>query len=167
MARDLKYVVKYKRHREQKTNYKKRLELLKSNEYRLVVRRGNKNIVAQIVRYTPKGDLIISSFSSVNLNKMGWKGHGGNTPSAYLVGYALGKKSKGSVKKVILDIGLHKIVKGSSLFACMKGVSDAGIMIKYDEKILPSEERMIGKHISESYPKMVEDMKTKIEEEFK
>lgn len=167
MAKSLRYTVKYRRHRKQRTNYRKRLELLKSGELRLVIRRGHNNIVAQIVKYEPQGDRILFSFTSQNLKKMGWKGHGGNIPTAYLVGYALGKKANKKVKKLIVDIGLHKVVKGSSLFACMKGVADAGIEISYNEEILPSEDRIMGKHISEDYPKMFEAMKNKIEGEFK
>jgi len=147
LAKGPTYKVKYRRHRKNKTDYKKRLKLLLSGEKRLVIRRGNNNIVAQIVEFTPKGDKILSSFTSQNLKKLGWKQHPGNLTSAYLVGYGLGKKSK--IKKAILDTGLHKIIKGSAIFACLKGVVDAGIDVPHDKKILPSEDRIKGKNPEE------------------
>jgi large subunit ribosomal protein L18 len=165
MAKGPTYKVKYRRHREGKTDYHKRKTLLLSEKKRLVVRRGANNIVAQIVEYTPKGDKILFSFTSKNLKKIGWDGHGGNLSSAYLVGYALGLKAKG-VKEAILDTGLHKITRGSAIFSCLKGVIDAGLKVPYDEKILPKESRIKGEHINKEYPIKFESMKKKIGDEF-
>ena len=164
MAKGPTYRVKYRRHREGKTNYRKRKTLLLSGKKRLIVRRGANNIVAQIVEYSDKGDKVLYSFTSQNLKKLGWKGHGGNLPSAYLVGYGLGLKSK-KVKEAILDTGLHKITKGSAIFACLKGVIDAGVKIPHNEKILPKESRIKGEHISKEYSTKFEAMKKKLGDE--
>ncbi len=59
--------------RKEKTNYKKRLSLLKSEKVRLVVRISNKNIYAQFVEYVPTGDKILFASSSHEIEKKGWK----------------------------------------------------------------------------------------------
>ena len=51
MAKNAIYTVKFRRKREGKTNYKKRLELLKGNTSRLVVRRSNTSLVLQTLYY--------------------------------------------------------------------------------------------------------------------
>ncbi len=51
-----KRTVPHRRKREAKTNYKKRLALLKSGEYRLVLRKTTNTMIAQIVEYHVDGD---------------------------------------------------------------------------------------------------------------
>jgi len=48
--------------------------------------------------------------------------------------------------------------KGSRIFACLKGVVDAGISIPFSEDILPSKERISGQHIAQ-YRKLNEIQK--------
>jgi len=64
----------------------------------------------------------------------------------------LGKKAlaKG-VENAILDIGVQRSVKGSRLYAAVKGVLDAGMHVPVSEEMLPSEERLLGKHIASHY----------------
>ena len=50
----------FKRKREGKTHYKKRLKILLSNKFRLVVRKSLNGIKASIVKYDPKGDKVIN-----------------------------------------------------------------------------------------------------------
>ena len=52
MANKKTYTVPFRRKREGKTNYKKRLGLLKSKSLRLVVRKSNKHILVQLVDQT-------------------------------------------------------------------------------------------------------------------
>ena len=59
----------YKRKKLGKTNYKSRLEHLKSNIPRLIIRKSLKNIWSQIVEYTPTGDKVLISAHSRELNK--------------------------------------------------------------------------------------------------
>ncbi len=106
MARTGRYKVRFRRRREGKTNYYKRRGMIKSGLPRLVVRRTNRYIIAQVVVPRVMGDEVIVSATSKELAGFGWKGSLKNTSSAYLVGLIVGYKAllKG-VKKVILDIG--------------------------------------------------------------
>lgn len=54
MAHGPRYRVPFRRRREGKTNYHKRLKLLKSKKPRLVVRKTLNHHIAQIVVYDPK-----------------------------------------------------------------------------------------------------------------
>ncbi|MBW2996890.1 50S ribosomal protein L18 [Candidatus Woesearchaeota archaeon] len=142
--------VPYRRKRESKTNYKKRLALLKSGQNRLVIRKSLNTITAQIVNYHPDGDRVVVSATSTELGKLGWKMHKANLPSAYLTGLLLGIKAKKSkVSKAVLDLGLQIPIKGGKLFAALKGTVDAGMDISHYEDALPSEDRVSGKHIAE------------------
>lgn len=137
--------VQYRRKREQKTDYKKRLALLKGKTSRLVVRKFNKNIVAQIISYSDKGDKVEAFAHSKELEKYGWKNSKTNVPASYLVGLLLSKKSK--IKNAVLDTGLQTPTKGSKIFACVKGCVEGGLAIAHSEEALPSKERISGKHI--------------------
>ena len=66
-----RYVVPHKRRREGKTDYRKRLKLLKSKKPRLVVRKSLKHVRAQIIKYSPKGDETLVSATSEELKKFG------------------------------------------------------------------------------------------------
>lgn len=144
------YRVMFRRKREGRTNYKKRLNILISNKLRLVIRKSLKNIQANIIDYDPKGDKIILSAHSRELEKFGWKFNKGNVPAAYLTGVLLGEKAKKQgADKLVLDIGLNPSVKGSRIYAVLAGILDAGLKIAYNPEILPSKERLMGKHISD------------------
>ena len=56
--------VPYRRKRENKTNYLKRLKLLISRKGRLVVRFTNKRVLAQLVEFTSKGDKVLVGVDS-------------------------------------------------------------------------------------------------------
>lgn len=149
MKSTTKFTVRYRRKREGKTNYKKRLELLKGRTDRLVVRRTNKQIIVQIIRYAEDGDKVLITTQSKELQKHGWKHSLKNTPAAYLTGMLTAHKAKEKgLKKAILDLGLQTPLKGSKLFAAAKGAIDNGLEMKAAEEIFPSEERIKGEHIS-------------------
>jgi len=147
MKKDNIYTVQFRRKREGTTNYRKRLKILISNKPRLVVRKSLNNIQAAIVEYNKKGDVVKLSCHSSNLKKFGWVYGTGNLPSAYLVGFLIGKRASGKFDSVIFDIGLNKSVKGSRIYAVLAGALDAGLKIPHSKEILPSKERVIGKHI--------------------
>ena len=155
MARSGRYKVKFRRRREGKTNYYRRREMIKSGLPRLVVRRTNRYIIAQVVVPKVMGDEVVVSATSKELVGFGWKGGLKNTSSAYLVGLIIGYKAllKG-VKKAILDIGLHRPTKGARVFAVLKGALDAGLEVPHGEEILPDEDRIGGKHIAEYAEKL-------------
>mgnify|MGYP001612072789 CR=1 FL=1 len=138
-----------KRKRQDKTDYRKRLALLKSRKLRFVVRRSLKNIIVQVVQYTPEGDKVLLTVSTKELQKhFGWDIARRNTPAAYLVGLLAGMKSKEKkLKEAILDMGLQKVSKGSLIFAAVKGANDAGFAVPFSSENMPSEERIQGRHI--------------------
>jgi large subunit ribosomal protein L18 len=148
MATSPRYAVKFRRRREGKTSYKKRLALLKSNLPRLVIRRSNKYITSEVIDYAKKGDKVLAHTHSSHLKKDGWKFGVGNLPAAYLTGLKLGAKLKGKVKKAVLDHGLCTSTKGSLIYACLKGFLDSGIEVKHNPKIFPDESRIKGEHIA-------------------
>lgn len=159
MATGPNYVVKYRRRRKNITDYRKRLELLKSGKPRLVIRRFLNNILCQIVVYDKKNniDKTILSVHTKKLTKFGWRYHRGNLPSAYLCGLLIGKLAlKNGIKEAILDIGRYKSTKGNALYSALKGALDAGLEIPHSEDILPSEERIRGEHIA-NYAKMLKE----------
>ena len=158
-----KKFVQYRRKREGKTNYKKRLELLKSGKLRLVVRKSLRNVIVQIVEYHVDGDKTLVKVSSKELKKHGWTGYGRNTPSAYLVGLLCGVKAKeNKITEAILDLGLHPSRKGTILYAVLKGVVDSGLNVAHSKEIFPSDDRIMGKHISDKVPVEFEKVKNNI-----
>ncbi len=161
-AKQALYVVHFKRRRLFKTNYKKRLALLKSRLPRLVARKSNRFFYVQFVEFGEKGDKTIAAACSRELRKSGFAGKC-NTPSAYLTGLLAGKRAlaKG-VKKFVLDAGLHSASKGSILFAALKGAVDAGLATNFAEEIMPSAERIEGKHLAEAVQKSFLEVKQKI-----
>ena len=136
----------FKRKRKQRTDYKKRLSLLKSGKTRLVVRKTNKNIIVQFVNYDKNGDKIVCSAHTNELKKYGWDCARRNLPAGYLVGLLAGVKAKG-IKNAVLDRGFIPPIKGSLLYAVLKGVLDAGIDVPHSEDIFPREDRLKGEHI--------------------
>jgi len=164
MVKKSTYLIHFKRRREKKTNYRKRLALIKSEKIRLVIRKSLSNISVQFIDYKPNGDSTIASATSTELKKFGWD-RTGNLPAAYLTGLLAGKKAKNKkIEEAILDLGLQTSTKGSRIYAALKGVLDAGINVPHSKEILPSEDRIKGKHISEEVVKKFEDIKKKIGE---
>ncbi|RLG77985.1 MAG: 50S ribosomal protein L18 [Thermoprotei archaeon] len=150
MARGPKYKVPRKRRREGKTNYYKRYRMIKSGKrIRAVVRKTNKYIIVQIIEFAPQGDITHVGVNSKILFKLGWKGDPNNTPAAYLTGLIAGLRAKKlGITYAIPDIGLHRPVKGSRVFAAIKGLRDAGVKVPASEEVLPSEDRIRGEHIA-------------------
>ncbi|HLD85012.1 MAG TPA: 50S ribosomal protein L18 [archaeon] len=139
-----------RRRREKRTDYKARLAFVKSRKPRLVVRRSLKNIRIQLISYEQDGDKSLLEVFSKNLIKYGWNYHGGSIPSAYLTGFLAGKMalSKG-ITIAFLDIGMQNSTRGSSLFVAAYGAKQAGLKVPVGNAILPSEDRIKGKHISD------------------
>jgi len=158
LARSARYKVRFRRRREGKTDYKKRLALLKSGLPRMVVRRTNRYIIVQFVRFRPEGDEVIAYAFSKELSRYGWPYGGKNTPAAYLTGYlAALRAKKAGVEKAVLDIGRFPSTKGSRLYAALKGALDAGIEIPHSPEILPEEDRIKGEHIASWASSLKED----------
>lgn len=159
-----RYHVKPRRRREGKTDYRKRLALLKSRNTRLVIRKSINNTIIQFVDYNEKGDNIRATATSKELvKKYSWKYSTSTTPAAYLTGLLAGKRAKEQgITECVLDIGRYVPVTGSKVFAGLKGVIDAGVACPLDEEKLPSEERITGQHIDKNISNDVNSIKTKI-----
>ncbi len=140
--------MQHRRRRIQKTDYRKRLALVKSGMPRLVVRRRLDNTIVQFVGFKPAGDETLSSAFSAQLAGLGWKFGGGNIPASYLTGLLAGMRAKkAGLKEAVLDIGLQASTKGSRIYAALAGAVDAGLEVPHSKGIIPSEERIAGKHI--------------------
>ena len=129
-----------KRRRAMKTDYVHRLALLKSGKPRLVIRRSLNGVHVQVIffesgvhdaRSASSGcDKTVVDIFSKSLREMGWKGHCGNLPAAYLTGYLAGlSAAKQGIKEANVDIGLQTSSKASCLFAAAAGVRDAGLSV--------------------------------------
>lgn len=151
----------YRRKRSGRTDYRKRLVLLKSGLPRMVIRASNKSIQAQLVVYDENGDHVLKTARASDLVKRGWKGAVGNLPAAYLTGMLLARNVK-NTEDVILDIGLQKHHKGGRLYAVAKGALDGGLKVRCSEEVFPAEDRLTGAHINEQLSTMVAAVKSKI-----
>ncbi|MBN2066616.1 MAG: 50S ribosomal protein L18 [Candidatus Thermoplasmatota archaeon] len=159
-----RYHVKTRRRREGKTNYRKRLNMLRSRKIRVVVRKSIQHTNVQFIEYLEGGDKIIASAVSKELAaKYQWKFSTATTPAAYLTGLLAGKRAaERGISESILDVGRHPPVTGSKVFAALKGVSDAGITCPYDEGKIPNEERLYGGHLKQEMKPIIEEIKSKI-----
>ncbi len=148
MARSASYRVKFRRRREGLTDYYLRTKLLKSGLPRVVVRVSNKHVRVMIVSSKPFGDITLASAFSQELRKFDWPFSLNNTPAAYLTAYLAGLRClKKGFSEGILDIGLHKPVKGGRVYAACSGLLDAGFKVRVNESMLPEESRIRGGHI--------------------
>ncbi|MDH7517970.1 MAG: 50S ribosomal protein L18 [Candidatus Thermoplasmatota archaeon] len=164
MTHGPRYKIKTRRRREGKTDYRKRLALLKSRKTRIVVRKTIKNTQVQFVEYNEIGDkVLVSAMSKELASKYNWKYSTSTTPAAYLTGLLAGKRAvdKG-IKEGVLDIGRYTPATGSKVFAALKGVLDAGIECSFNEEKIPSDERLFGKHLNKEIEPSVKDIKDKI-----
>ena len=151
--------VHFRRRREGRTNYGSRLALLKGKTPRLVIRKLNKGVLVQLVEYSEKGDRTICQASNFDLKQFNFTAKR-NVPSAYLIGFIIGKKALAKkVTRFIPDFGLHTASKGGVLFAVVKGAVDAGLATKLDEAKLPSKDRINGKHIGIDISQVIEKIK--------
>lgn len=152
MPRKSTATLQFRRKRQGRTNYRRRLKLLSSRQTRLVVRLSERNVLAQLVSYEQQGDKVLASASSKDIEKLGWKASRSSLPAAYLVGALLAKKAaklKKQVKAAILDLGSATPIAGSRVYAVLRGAVDAGLEIPHSDKVLPPDERISGAHIEE------------------
>lgn len=132
-----------KRRLEAKTDYKARLEMLKSGKPRLVVRKTNRAVIVQIVVTEAAQDKTVFGTSSKILLANGWsEARAGSLKSlaaAYLTGFLVGKRVKERVPEVIVDIGMHRNIQKSRIYAAVRGARDAGLAVACSETALPDE----------------------------
>lgn len=160
MARSATYKVHFKRRREGKTNYNQRYKLVDLNKTRMVVRVTSNHTIIQLIKIGENGDETLVSANSKQLKEFGWLGNGKNTSAAYLTGYLFGKKALAEgYDETILDIGLQPSIRGTKIYAALKGVLDAGVEVPHNDVVLPDESRIRGEHIAEYAKSMDEDEK--------
>ncbi len=159
-----------RRRKECKTDYGKRIKLLKSGKPRIVFRRTNKYVIAQYVTSKEAQDKVEIGISSKNLSKYGWSkefsGSLKSTSASYLTGLLMGKKIiKQKLKTPIVDFGMARILHKTRVYGFLKGLIDAGIDIKCKKEAFPGEDRIKGKHMKKDFSKIFEEIKSKIEKE--
>ena len=159
-----------RRRRENKTDYLKRLKLLKSDSPRIVFRKTNKYLIVQYVKSEETKDKIEIGMTSKKLINYGWpkdlKGSLKSLPASYLVGLIIGKEILKNKKETpIVDFGMIRIVSKSKVHAFLKGLVDSGIKLKHKKENFPNDERISGKHLKKDYSKIFNEIKSKIEKE--
>jgi len=167
-----RYQVKYRRRREGKTDYKARRKMVKqpkynynAKKYRLIVRFTNKQCICQIAYATIRGDMIIASANSSELDKYGVPVGHKNYAAAYCTGLLVARrvlkklgldemfKGKDEVDgedyhiededhdqrpfKCILDVGIQRTCHGHRMWGALKGAVDGGLHIPHTNKLFP------------------------------
>ena len=157
-----------RRRRENKTNYSKRLKMLKGETPRIVVRKTNKYIIAQYITSSAAQDKIEMGINSKKLLNHGWpKNFAGSLksiPAAYLTGYLFGKTLQKEKKEApIVDFGMAQTLHKTKLFAFLKGAIDAGIEIKCKKEAFPEEEKIQGKNLKQDFSTIFREIKSNLE----
>ncbi len=138
-----------RRRKENKTDYKKRLNLLKGRAPRVVFRKTNRYFISQYIESEEAKDKVILTINSKGLLKYGWdekaKGSLKSIPASYLTGYLIGKQiiSK-KLKTPVVDLGMIRTLHKTKVFAFLKGLIDSGLDINCNEECYPEEERIKG-----------------------
>lgn len=153
---------------EGKTDYLKRLNLLKSERPRIVFRRTNKYVIGQYVTSDTAQDKVVFGVTSKNLMKYGWpekmKGSLKSIPASYLTGYLAAKKIlKDKLETPIVDLGMQRVIQKTKIFAFINGLVDGGLKIQCDKSKFPEKERIEGKSTKEDISKTVAEVKSKID----
>jgi len=157
-----------KRRKENKTDYKNRIDLLKSEKPRLVFRKTNKYFIIQYILSEEGKDKIVFGTTSKDLLRNGWpesfKGSLKSIPAAYLTGYLVGKKIQAKkLETPIVDLGMIRTLHKTKVFGFLKGIIDSGLEISCKEEAFPEEERISGASMKEDFSKEFEKIKNNLE----
>ena len=152
-----------RRRLENKTDYRLRLELLKSQTPRIVIRKTNKYIYAQVVESHEAIDSVKNAVSSRELLKEGWDkkfaGSLKSIPACYLTGLLLAREAgKG---KFIIDIGMARNISGGRIYALVKGLVEGGLDINAGD-VMPSKERIEGEHLKPEVKMIIKKVQEKL-----
>ena len=156
-----------RRRRENKTDYLKRIKLLKSAVPRIVFRKTNKYIIAQYITSKQAQDKVELGINSKELTNYGWpKKFGGSLksiPAAYFTGFLMGKKIREKkLTNPIIDLGMNRAIHKTKVYAFLKGIIDSGVEIKYKKETFPDESRITGKHMKKDFSKIFDEIKIKL-----
>jgi len=157
-----------RRRRECKTDYAKRIKLLKSGAPRVVFRKTNRYLLVQYVTSKEAQDKVEFGINSKHLMKYGWpkeaRGSLKSIPAAYLTGFLMGKKIiDKKLKTPVIDFGMLRVLHKSKVYAFLKGLIDAGVKIDCKEEAFPKEERIKGQDLKNKIP--FNEIKSKIQGE--
>merc|ERR1712021_173219 len=174
--------VKPKRRRQGKTDYYARRRLVMqdknkydSKKYRLVARRTNAKIIAQIIYSTMTGDRVLCAADSTELKNHGLTAGLTNYASCYATGLLLSRRllkqvglgdmygSNSDVNgeyfnvdddvqekrpfKALLDVGIARTTTGARIFGVLKGACDGGINVPHNVKRFPGYTRQQIKQV--------------------
>jgi len=155
-----------RRRKENKTDYLKRLKLLKGEKPRIVFRKTNRFIISEYILSKEAQDQAIFGFDSRKLNEYGWpknaQGSLKSTTASYLAGYLTGKTIiKQKLETPILDAGMNRVLHKNKIYAFIKGMIDSGIKINCEKEFFPEESRIKGQHLKNKIP--FDEIKSKID----
>ena len=155
-----------RRRKENKTDYLKRLKLLKGEKPRIVFRKTNKFIISEYIVSKEAQDKVIIGFDSRKLNDYGWpknaQGSLKSITASYLTGYLIGKAIiKQNLEMPILDTGMNRAIHKNKIYAFIKGLIEAGIKINCKKEFFPEESRINGQHLKNKIP--FDEIKSKID----
>jgi len=155
-----------------KTDYGKRLKILKGRKPRIVLRKTNKYIIVQYVGSKEAKDKVILGLTSKKLLNYGWpkkfQGSLKSIPASYLIGFLIGKKIVNEkLEMPIVDFGMIKNVHKTRIYACLKGLIDAEIKLKFNKEksLFPDENSIEGKNLKNDFSSEFKKIKLKIEQE--
>ena len=166
MAHGKRQRLRFKRRRSGRTDYRRRLRMLRGGAPRAVVRVSNTQVTCQLVEFGMGGDSIVASVYGKTLAKHGWPAGASrkSVPACYVAGYALAKSAiAAGHDSAILDIGLASSSSGGRVFAALRGMVDAGLDVPHGADVLPDDDRVNGTHIDDSIAAAVESAKKAIE----
>lgn len=167
-----RFQVKFRRRRTGQTDYYARLRLVRQDKnkynmpkYRLVVRRTNRDVIAQIVYSRIEGDHTMAAAASHELPKFGVELGLTNYAACYCVGLLVARRLLTKLKladaykgqeevdgseymveeqddgprpfRAFLDVGLAPTTTGARLFGVLKGAVDGGLAIPHSSKRFP------------------------------
>lgn len=164
--RFLKMRTQKRRRKENKTDYLKRLKLLKGEKPRILFRKTNRYIISEYVESKEAQDKVIIGFDSRKLNEYGWpkdaQGSLKSITASYLTGYLIGKTIiKEKLENPILDSGMNRVLHKNKIYAFIKGLIDSGIKINCKKEFFPEESRIKGQHLKNKIP--FDEIKSKID----
>eukprot|EP00043_Microstomoeca_roanoka_P020674 m.253663 g.253663 ORF g.253663 m.253663 type:complete len:353 (+) comp17268_c0_seq1:538-1596(+) len=168
-----RFQVKYRRRRSGQTDYYARRKLVTQEKnkyntpkYRLVVRRTNRDVIAQVVYSRIEGDYIMAAAYSHELKEYGIKTGLTNYAACYATGLLCARRLltklnladtyKGVAEtngedynvedeevdgpqpfRCFLDVGLAPTTTGARIFGVMKGAVDGGLAVPHNHKRFP------------------------------
>jgi large subunit ribosomal protein L18 len=155
-----------RRRKENRTDYLKRLKLLKGETPRIVFRKTNRYIISEYTVSKEAQDRVVLGMDSRKLNEYGWpkiaQGSLKSITASYLTGYLTGKTIlKQKLEEPILDAGMNRVLHKNKIYAFLKGLIDSGIKINCKKEFFPEESRIKGQHMKNKIP--FDEIKSKID----